>query len=262
MEEAERYEQIERYLSKEMSAQEQQDFETQIAKKTALAQEVALHQELADTFGGEEEQVVDILRGKIVNTIKESKQAKIRRIRQFRYWAVAASIILIGIVGLLLMKQLNPTYTSDQLFADNLELPRQLESPDESVSRGNTSDNNSSTLPLEDQFFNLYNAQDYEAALQELENMARTNPNILTNQLNTYNYYLALTYLQLEQYEQALLALENLSYPYEEEADWYKALVQLKLEGFSSNTYKQIERISTSSSRFNAEAEKILKEFP
>ena len=141
-------------------------------------------------------------------TAIEDKYSKPNPSRKRYGWAIAATILLcVGIFGIITLRQ----NTNDKLFATYYQTLPNLVDP---ISKSEGSEFSA---------FQLYERKQFLEAIDQF-NQIRHRPDA--------QFYLALSYLELDRYTQAQNILldvsQNPDHPFEEEAQWYLTLSFLK----------------------------------
>ena len=203
---------IDAYLKGELNEEEKQQFEKEIDQDKTLAQELHFHEMT--------QRHIELLEDrKITAQVQAIHQAELKRrrrkalVKQIRYWAVAASILLLLALSWWLWD--SPSANPDTLYAEYYtayELPF-----------GNRNEQNSQT-----EAGALYLAGEYEKAAPIMEALLAADTG-----LSKIQFALGICKMELEQWNQAVPLFEKLiednDVLYADNARWYLALCALKL---------------------------------
>ncbi len=206
----ERYDKIDRYLEGLMSEQESEQFEKELESNIELRKELSLHRGIRDAVL--EEDIVD-LETKIndVRSRSESKgKLRLNYKRIIVPLSIAASFLLV--IGFAFLLNQSPDYNRiyDQYyepFPNLISMRGDSEETMEKVSE-------------------LYSNKEYREAIPILMELANSGE-------ERASFYLAASYLELDQYEKAKDAFESHLEQYDylnTQAKWYLALCYLRLD--------------------------------
>lgn len=268
-------EEIENFLNQEMDAADLKVFEQALQEDKTLAEEVNLHQ---DVIKGIESagpldfrNLVAGVHGEMKNegffsekvaqqTTTETAQptAKIRRISFVRSLAIAASFALLLTAGWFLMRQ--PAATPDQLFANNFGKHQDVLSIEVADRLSETGfGTNKELLANLQTGIDAYNSENYANAIAQLNSFRLAAPQ---DALSNYaQFYEALSLIELGKTEEALPKLQELvrteNFALQNDAKWYLALGQLKLNNIAMA--KNLLEELTSVASYKSKAEKMLQ---
>ncbi|MEM7658101.1 MAG: hypothetical protein AAF399_18385 [Bacteroidota bacterium] len=230
---------IDQYLSSEMTVEEQQAFEQEIEADGKLAQEVALQREIEAAF---QEPEVEDLEAKLAAVMRAEGEGKVRSLRaSWVPWAVAASVVLILGVGYLLRGNGQDSRTPEELYLAYAELPAELKS-ESSIRSGPAQGGSDSVSNVWQQVDSLYQAAAYDQALVRLATWSTQHPEPTPSQASTYHYCLGMIQLQMGEFAEARISLEQVrGGPNAEAAHWYRTLIRLRQEGPTDAVKKQVE---------------------
>ena len=268
-------EEIEEFLNQEMDSDALKTFEQKLQKDKTLAEEVKLHQDVIkgiesagpidfrnmvsgvhkdlknEGFFSEKEEAV-------TTTKKVQPTAKIRRFSLVKKLSIAASFALLLTAGWFMMNQ--PATTPDQLFASNFKKHQDvlsIEVADRLAETGFGA--NKALLTNLQTGIDAYNAGNYANAITTLNNFQMAAPQDV---LSKYaQFYEAVSLLELGKMSEALPKLQNVAqtdnFPLQNDAKWYLALSQLKLNNTvaAKNLLKELSTVAT----YKTKAEKVLK---
>ena len=197
---------IQRYVDGEMSEAEARDFLQSAKTNPDLAEELELTEDLIKAV---EFNAARDLKHKLANLDRTTSTS----INITAWYKIAASILLIFTVGYLLFN--NTSLTGDDIYNEHYSPYPNIVNP---LSRSETTVNADGII--------LYEQEQYAEAVALLLAKLKSN-----NGNDTLNFYLAQSYLGLEEYENALNYLERVhnSSIFIEPATWYTGLVYLKL---------------------------------
>jgi len=248
---------IDQYVSGELSATEREAFESLMASDPTVAQEVALQRDIAAAF---QEPEVEELERKLAEIMQDPQLPAIASFFQKRKWLVAAIALMIVGLGFLYAILPPATHSSDQLFATYTPIPGPLY-----VQNGIRYVKDPMYRPdslVEDLLGKLqdeYARGKYEEGLFLLADSAAT---FERRYPEAYEYYKGMFLLGKKDYPASLEAFKRVKMgPYALNADWYKALLRLKLEGKTDAVRAEIERFTRFESLFQKNAKEILARF-
>lgn len=119
MDEEERYELIEQYLEGDLSGQARLDFEQEMKTNEALTVEVELHREVRDAILDEKEVELEQTLKNIGDEYRQSdsgQSAQGTRLGRRQFLMIAASVVLLAVVGWFAISQFSSSSTPEQLF--------------------------------------------------------------------------------------------------------------------------------------------------
>jgi tetratricopeptide (TPR) repeat protein len=210
------------YLDGELEGDEKEAFEKQLANDPTLAERVHLHRRMDEAFGNTEEMKVEAaLRGIMDRDVRSDEQEAPARKSNFqpRYLAIAATVILLAVVGFFVLRPKN-TVSPQQLYAENYQ-------PYDASGEVRSSQN----LPpaLLDDAFASYDAKNYPEAMDAFGK-------ILTIVPDNWQAHFFLGICQLETGDPASAkrtfqaVLDNGKNLYVMQSSWYQALASLQME--------------------------------
>ncbi len=231
-------EQIEKYLNGELSPEESSAFERELEADKALFGEYQLRKEINESIMDEQAlQIQDSLK-KIMT--KETKSAPAYQ----TLYKVAAAIVGFVIVSAAVMYFVTADNTNrSTLFA-------QYYQPSDAVMIVRSGDTETDNNLI--QGMQAYDDGDFDRAVKLLNSV---NENI------TATFYAALSYVELEEFDQAERKFKNIIADgdnlFIDQAEWYSALLKLKT-GKKDEARKAFIDISNSNSFYNIKASRIL----
>lgn len=216
---------IEQYISGEMSAAEQATFAQEIAQDQALADEVKLQQDITAAFT---EPDVVALEKQLSQVVKEGRKGRNLQHLPWRRYAVAASIVLL--VGIISLYIFSPSAMSnEELYLAYADFPAELDMGVAIRSAGENDSLLADSLSME--FRHIYDLYQKGAFQEALEDLQALEGSVSRSEASTYAYILGLLYLRTNQPTEAIVSFDRVKGQAEEEANWYKMLALLKLEG-------------------------------
>jgi TolA-binding protein len=157
-----------------------------------------------------------------IKVLREHKISNSQKVSSLRGMKVAASILLLAVVGVGFYAQ---QFSSKSIY-DNSYFPA-----------GDYITNMDAEMSTMEKAMELYNKESFLAAIDAFAEIGNTNPE---NQVA--KFYLGQSLLQAGQDEQAIKTLSEVSGDYQPEALWYVALTQLKM-GNDAVALETLERI-------------------
>ena len=197
------FEQIEAYLLDSMTTEERSRFETQLAADPSLQKELELQRQLLS--------IVSVESFNAAPKSAPGHTAKLRSISKW-YWAAAAVVLFISGFWFFQNQTATPQKLANQYFSPDPGLPVTMSS--------------SSQYQFYDGMVS-YKEADYEKAIAIWKSIATTN-----RQSDTLQYFIGVTYLNRDHYNDALqqlLPLAEGNSKWKEKASWYLSLIYLKL---------------------------------
>lgn len=219
---------FERYLSQKMSAQERQDFEARLAGEVDLSQNLADFREAREAIDLYTE---ERLKSQFREQYLAEKASVVKPLRSRRWmYAVAAAVVLLVAV-LIGDRLLNPNLTSEQLYAQNYQMPPLNV-------RGESED------PL-DAISLKMDQGDFETAIEDLQ--ALLGDSSFQRQPAAW-LRTGLSYMELKKWPLAADAFAQVdsSSPLVHQARWFAALTALQ-RGQIEETKSLLEQILTES---------------
>ncbi len=246
---------IERYLSNNLTTSEQEDFENRMKSDAQFQADVRLHEELSEALA---EKDVIALEGELSKIIQH-KRAPENKLKIRRWIAIAAGILMIVTIGgLILYQNINGGLSPAELYQSHLTLPIDLQE-DFALRASEEPIVDPGQQPFGNEFFELYRTGQYEIALEILEASIETNPDLLDRFPGAYYYFTGITFLQLDQPKVALIAFNQVNTgPYTENAEWYRALCLLKVNGDTTLTRSALEALAGKPHPQSKDAREIL----
>ncbi|MEZ4772334.1 MAG: hypothetical protein R3D00_04060 [Bacteroidia bacterium] len=228
MSEQETYNLIEKYLSNELSPGEAAAFEARCKADQTFANEVILH-----TLAREEIHATSMaqLKARLDARFTQTKQTHIVDMRRTRLqWtmSIAAAILLLFLGVRFLPGILSPSYSSDQLYAMNFNVP---ELHDDTVRGTNTDSGDSAASSANALWAQAIQAINegkpaeavslYQQLMQDSAQMQRS-PSAL-------NYQMGIALMLSDRHAEAIPYFDQVkAFDQKQMADWYKALAYLK----------------------------------
>ena len=257
----EKFEQIEAYLEGELSGDALQRFEAALKSDSALQKEVELHRDLAATTVDPEESAFSTMLRQIDAQTRATSsdppklKAAVNRekaaskntgsVVSFRTWSVAIAAMLVLAAGAILF--LPKSSDPGSLATANIEV---YQAP--AALRGET--DNLKTTSKEG--FAAYDRGDFEQAAKSLQTASEgipNNPDIL--------FFLGMSYLQLEQSQQAVSTFEQLGRlgdtQWSDDGEWHLMLALIQNKSLLPAKLL-CSRIADSEGPFNSRAKKLL----
>ena len=230
---------IEKHAAGDLNKQEQQLFERLMSNDPLFVEEVKLFHAMQQTINREDVQDLEI---KIENILVRHRST-IKK-RMWPILAIAASTL---IVGFLFWQWIIQPYKFDKMVIADAGLPAKLRLA-HFQSRGIAKDNdrplqaeNNDELTL---YFDHYNNGQFELAIETLNTIDVDSAGSFANKIDYFYYYKGITYMQLEQYNAALQALQLVnSSDLKQVAEWYQAVCLFGLEGSSPKTIEALRAI-------------------
>jgi TolA-binding protein len=157
-----------------------------------------------------------------IKVLREKQTENTPRFRSLSWIKVAASILLLAVVGVGFYAQ---QFSNESIY-DSSYVPA-----DDYIT------NMDAEMSAMEKALELYNKKDFSAAIDAFAEIKNTNPE---NQVA--KFYLGQSLLQAGQDEQAIKTLSQVSGDYHPEALWYVALAQLKMDNEAA-ALQSLERI-------------------
>lgn len=255
---------IDKYLDGEMSDIEKQTFETKIDSDPLLARELKFQQEMRVIYNNQKwlegdkkvlekkksQQMLSFFKSEEANILKNTIEEVVSQNRSNSgnrnslFLSIAATVAILIAISVFLFK--NPSY--QDLYTDYIN----IDNIPSLVSRGDTN-----TL-LEEAQLEFENKK-YKEAIRKFKEYQQNETSI-----NPLTYiYLGVSYLELHQYDNALLQFEELSKSntlQSKKADWYKVMVFLKQKD-KNKLLETLQYIIADKNNYNFnEAQQLLKE--
>lgn len=221
MDKDEELEKIENYLLGTLSKAENQQVEEQIAKDKTFAKAVDVQKDMSFFLADTKAFDLSLQLEQLGETYtKKSEVSTKPKSKKLVYWSMAvAASLLIFVLGWTYFASATNT---EQLFATNYEtyIPNELERSD--------NDNNLTFLA---KGIEHYSNKDYSLAIKQLS-LALNQENTPQNSHETILFYIAMSYLENNNYALAKERLEQISGGaigiYTQQTYWYLALIELK----------------------------------
>lgn len=244
------FELIDEKLSGELSAEELEDFDLDLQNDPDLNAEFELHKEIDEAI--QESEVIE-LRKKLdlVHDLTQNKKQPglLRTILRHKLSRIAAA----SFVVLLIFTSLSLYFLRPDSNISNDSLFKIYYQPDAAMLIRGTNSQNATLI----QAFQKYEKMDYPAALKLFSQVLDTDRENIPVQ-----FYSGISYIELGQYQNALLPfqfiMDHKQNLYIERAEWYAALLYLKLNE-DDNALNLFRNISHSNSFYKDKAHEILK---
>lgn len=269
--------QLYQYLNEEMQADEKAEFEQRIQEDKHLAQEVEFHKDLllgVEWVGDEDlkqkiQHAAETMEkegffeegGGIMSSDRAPKTAASPRIRSLfrpQYMAIAASLLIMLIIGFFLNRSSNPY---QKVYANNYSpsstlLQEQLQDLNKSGMATPDLDRRASLLEA----LKYFEAGEYSTASPALQHHVEQFPSD-----DLAFLFLGQSLMEEQKFREATIALEtnadDPTAPFHRQAIWYVGLAYLQMEGHEQKAIEAFEEISTDGgSPYRAQAIEILKE--
>ncbi|PHS67488.1 MAG: hypothetical protein COB12_03420 [Flavobacterium sp.] len=225
---------IDNYLSRTLSAEDTVTFNELLQSDVDFKKEVQFHKDLQKVTEFEDDTAFK-------KTLQQFESEFQPKKNNYTKWLVAASIaILIGFGSMFYFQ----TTSNQELFAENFEPYRNIIQP---IVRGEVSDN------IKTHAFTAYEKGDYKQAITLFSEIQKTET------ATYYSFYIANSYLALDNTSEAILLFKNYiatKGEFSEKAYWYLALAYLKEE--TTSEAKQILRKITEAKTYNYKKAAIL----
>ena len=217
MDNKEFYHQIDDYLTGKLTEQEKLAFEDALKTDSALASELALNKSLHKTFSNVE---LNKFRDTVKEVIEEERNTPktIRRKIGWTRWAVAAAILVILSIGI--WNWVGSGIDTNQLYTTHMDAYPVFTSTRSSAE----------VVATVEEARELYESESYDLALATLNSLpeaAQATANI--------QFLKGVTLIQMQAHQKALEAFSMVldssdeNGPYVDQAQWYSALLYLKL---------------------------------
>jgi TolA-binding protein len=157
-----------------------------------------------------------------IKVLREKQTENTPRFRSLSWMKVAASILLLAVVGVGFYAQ---QFSNESIYDSSY------------VTADDYITNMDAEMSAMEKALELYNKKDFSAAIDAFTEIENTNPE---NQVA--KFYLGQSLLQAGQDEQAIKTLSQVSGDYHPEALWYVALTQLKMDNEAA-ALQSLERI-------------------
>lgn len=251
------FDRIERYLDNELSASEREKFEEEVSSnKTlgdALKKQVLVRQLAWKEAKNDYKKTFD-------SWHDEGEQIQSRKIiRMRRNVLAAAAVIIVLVISALALRTLfvPQVFTPQELYAANTSL---LPAP--SNFRGNDSNMviSAEMHSYWERGVNYYEDSSFEQANREIETFLSLIPSDV--EASQYHLYLGISYLFSDEYEEALTHFEqiNLLGIHRNDAQWYLALTYLKMNEIQALKQALNTIISTPGQIYGKKAEELLEQ--
>ena len=175
--------------------------------------------------------------------IETSNNARVIRMLPRRILAIAATILILVIGGIFVLRKLFGPPNPEELYASYFEIPIVEDIMDPAVFRSRIEEQEPGTIDSIEQNMlsirDLFNSGQYANALNKLES-TRT-PRREKN--SNFHFMAGILYLINERPQDALNSFERVTGIYQEDKKWYEAMAFLKLPTIKRGP-KQIGRIS------------------
>lgn len=232
-----------RYLEDEMSVEERKSFDTEVGTNDILKKEFENQKTMNALLDNSD---LHSFYETITNIEEEIEtEERKRKRRTFIWYASAASIIFILSFTFMLPIMRKPS--GSILYAENYEMASSIIS-DRSVSE--------KLLPMEKGLL-AYDNKNFSLSTEILGDYLQTEPDNMTAQ-----FFLALSYMELEQTEKAIVKLKELieqeSMVYTDQSEWYLSLCYLKTDNIK-DAKLMLEMIAGKNHYQKEKAKTILK---
>lgn len=251
MDKQETYERIEQYLAGNLTDSEKLAFEAEIAGNAELRELVALHQHLDH---GLKDEGADKLSAMLKQVDSEQQKSKTKgkkplKISYTAIFSFAAAMIAIVCIPFYFI------FFVEDIEMDNLKMyaAKYETYPSHFTLRGGSSRDTLLSLA-----YAYYDNEEYSQAIPVFDNILADSASDLRS-----TFYLGLSYLGLEQFDQTLPLLQEVSSstsPYKDAALWYSGLVYLK----QNNRPKAVEvfkKLSKGKGKYAREGAEVLESF-
>jgi len=205
---------IDKYFENTLSAAEKQLFDDELKNNKAFADEVALQHKIKSVIHISERNVLK----KQLQLIEHSSSKKIAKQVSIKWWYVAASVIIIAITTWLVVQK----PSSNELFAAYYQPYPNVVAP---IVRGNNNHKNDGVY----QAFSFYENKEYAKAALMFRSLYQQTNN------DYFIVYEAICLLENSQFQQAKLLLENKSFlnaDVRNIRNWYLALIYIQQNNF------------------------------
>ena len=231
---------IEKYLNGTLNEKEQAEFDTLRGSDEAFDQEVIFHENLRAVLAAED----DAVRTMVEEFEAEQPSSSSSTSGVWKNLLVAASIF--AVLGLAVFYNLSQPISSSDLYENYFERYPNVVKP---MVRGEEKD-------AVDEAFEAYDNERFEEALTRFTTLYETDGSA------HYLFYKALTFLELERSEEAIVLLEEFSASDDKLSDragWYIAMAYLQLDD-QEKAKEELEEVIDKKA-FNAvKAEELLTE--
>ncbi|MBC35979.1 MAG: hypothetical protein CL663_08075 [Bacteroidetes bacterium] len=234
------FELIEKYIEGDLDSSSKAEVEKWISQDKEFASEYRLRLEVNQAL---EQKEVMQLRATLKDIIlRNAQQPNVIHLFKRNWHLVAASITVLLVVG--------SVYLGNRRSTDSGLFNSYYNKENAYVSTRSHNANFQENLQAALQKYEL---DEYDSAIILLEDI---NDNLVAD------YYLGLAYIEVEEYEKAMLSFDRIlnedSNLFEEQAEWYNALCMLKV-GQTEDAMQVFENISESNSLYKEDAQKILE---
>lgn len=229
---------LDEYLLGKLSEQERADLEAD----AEVSEKLEMHQAIFDAVS--EKEIIDYRKqldaiqanmdaGEASSDRTANKPgATVRRMWPVsRVLAVAASVAILLIAAWYLVPG-SSTLSPDDAFAAHYQAPKAQDMAARSATAEGTANPTRENLEtLDGQFRNAFEQGNYQEALAALSNMTETDPDFEFHSEQGFYYNQGITYLQLQEYEQAATAFAKVKRGEKlDNAYWYRAMALLKTD--------------------------------
>lgn len=253
---------IDKYLNNEMTSEEVIEFRKEVAENSALAEELKLQEDMRAAFSKDQwfsssnvntaskqgDALLSYLKSDEANTLKTKigavvkTQGSSKNASKFWLLSSAAAIVILLVTYYFLFLTPKPSY--QELYIQNIA----LEELPSLVSRGENNDN-----LVKGQL--AFEEANYLQAINHFKTYFQTDSDNPVGHL-----YLGLAYLETGSYSKALNELDKLAVSNTLEsksADWYKAMIYLKMER-ENELIETLTKIASDTDNFKSEKAKTL----
>lgn len=233
---------IDRYCSGSLSEAEKRDFELKMNQNPGLKEEVEQH---ADLIKGMQHHFSSELKSRLKESDQASEGSKSYRRFFFNSLAVAATISLFFVLGYVLMDNASP----EALYQTHYQAYPNIVNPVERSASAESGELNNA--------MRAYELGDYQEAVTLFEQAEEP--------LSTsYEFYLAISYLELANYQSALELLKKVEQSdveaYHYPALWYQGMAYLAQKD-TENAKQILKQLSESEDNYySAKASELLQE--
>ncbi len=243
---------IENYLRGRMSAEEKQAFEEEMSRNTELKKQVRQQKWIQEAIVDKEALA---FRGKM-NQWESKVSGKKKVIPLRRAVGVAAAVLILVVAGFWLLQA---RYTSEELFEAYYRSPEPQNILPASyyASRQGGSKEDSTQVTVWQEARQLFEQQKWAEALGKMEEV-RVSEVAFPSE---YYYELGILYLENEQYEKAIEALQQVENGQTYGKSWYLALCYLALGDFD-NTRTQLNKLTDQPNAWQKNARALMKQLP
>ncbi len=245
------FEDLQKYLDEELTQELKVDYEKEISESKVLQKKLSLIKEIDIAI--QDEDAIE-MRAKFEAIHKKHNKNSFKGIKHLnakKYWAVAATIVLLMGIGTLLWVNTSheKALSGDELYSMYYE----------DINAYNyVRSYNSGEPNLASQGYNYYENKDFVNAVECFKNSLNENPQDYSVRL-----YLGLAYMETEDFNEAIsefdFILNNKPNLFSDNAEWLLGLCYLKTND-NENAVKQFELVaSNQNSVYSQKAVEILK---